>query len=245
MLNKGFWVIHENELIADNIYKMVLIGESGQKILPGEFINIEVPGFFLRRPISVCDYDTGKITIIYKTIGKGTKELSALKKGSKLDVLTGLGKGFDLSKSGKSPVVVGGGMGAAPMLYLAKELLKKGIKPTVVLGFSSKNDAFLIDDFKTLSLDVFVATNDGSLGEKGFVTDALDKISNPTYFYACGPMPMLRAVCKKLEISGEVSLEERMGCGFGACMGCSIETANGAKRVCKDGPVFAKEDLIW
>ena len=242
-MKQSVFEIKTNEKIADGIYKMILSGETDSITAPGQFINIKLDSFFLRRPISVCDYDENTVTIIYKTVGAGTEKMSTLKSGEKLDVLIGLGNGFDTQKSGDNPLLIGGGVGTPPMYNLAKKLSENGKNVTVVLGFNSKSDVFYEKEFKALGVNVIITTADGSYGKKGFVTDALPE--NYSYFYACGPLPMLKAVYNKTKTSGELSFEERMGCGFGACMGCSCKTKYKNKRICKDGPVLLKEEIIW
>ncbi|MBQ9939966.1 MAG: dihydroorotate dehydrogenase electron transfer subunit [Clostridia bacterium] len=228
--------------IADSVYEMILEGDTSEITSPGQFVNIALPEFYLRRPISVCDCEENTLRLIYKAVGQGTEKMSLLPEGYELDILTGLGNGFTVNNS-KNCVVAGGGVGVPPLYMLCKKLIEKGIKPTAVLGFTSARDVFYENEFRSLGIDVKVTTNDGSYGIKGFVTDVLDTMSFDA-LYACGPMPMLRALCKYDAVC-QLSLEERMGCGFGACMGCSIQTKNGYKRVCKDGPVFFKEELIW
>ena len=245
MNKRGIYKIIENTNIAKDVYKMTLEGDTKFIRAAGQFINIQVDGFYLRRPISVCDYDENTITIIYKIFGNGTDKLSTMKVGETLDILTGLGNGFNTNCEGNRPLIIAGGVGVPPMYRLCKELLKSGKKPTVVFGFASKDDIFYEEEFKNLGVDVHVATVDGSYGTKGFVTDVIKNLSNYTYYYACGPMGMLKAIHSTLEVDGQLSLEERMGCGFGACMGRTIQTRNGSKRVCKEGPVFRKEELIW
>lgn len=242
-MKQSVFEIKTNKKIADGIYKMILSGETDSITAPGQFINIKLDSFFLRRPISVCDYDENTVTIIYKTVGAGTEKMSMLKSGEKLDVLIGLGNGFDTQKSGENPLLIGGGVGTPPMYNLAKKLSENGKNVTVVLGFNSKSDVFYEKEFKALGANVIITTADGSYGKKGFVTDALPE--NYSYFYACGPLPMLKAVYDKTKTSGELSFEERMGCGFGACMGCSCKTKYKNKRICKDGPVLLKEEIIW
>lgn len=242
-MKQSVFEIKTNKKIADGIYKMILSGETDSITAPGQFINIKLDSFFLRRPISVCDYDENTVTIIYKTVGAGTEKMSTLKSGEKLDVLIGLGNGFDTQKSGENPLLIGGGVGTPPMYNLAKKLSENGKNVTVVLGFNSKSDVFYEKEFKALGANVIITTADGSYGKKGFVTDALPE--NYSYFYACGPLPMLKAVYDKTKTSGELSFEERMGCGFGACMGCSCKTKYKNKRICKDGPVLLKEEIIW
>lgn len=233
--------ISENKKIAKDVYLMKLSGDADAA--PGQFINIKLDGFFLRRPISICDVCGDETTIIYKTVGSGTEYLSRLSTGEKLDVLSGLGNGFDLSKSGNAPLVIGGGVGVPPMYYLAKCLKNEGKDVTAVLGFNTADEVFGTKEFEALGIKTVLATADGSLGEKGFVTDVLP--DSYTYFYTCGPEPMLKAVYGKTVTSGQLSFEERMGCGFGACMGCSCKTKYGSKRICKDGPVLVKEEIIW
>ena len=235
--------VQSNRRLTDNVLQMRLSGDCSAIQGPGEFVNLMLPGFYLRRPISVCDVTEEGLTIIYKVLGHGTADMTKIVPGSMLDTLIGLGNGFSTEASGDCPLLIAGGVGLPPMYLLAKTLIAEGKKPALTAGFNTAEDAFFLDEFRALGIDVRVATMDGSCGVKGFVTDALPE--DYTYFYACGPMPMLKAVYKSTKTSGLFSLEERMGCGFGACMGCSIETANGPKRVCKDGPVFKKEDLLW
>ncbi len=245
MNKRGIYKIVENVNIAKDVYKMVLEGDTKFITAAGQFINIQIEGFYLRRPISVCDYDEKTITIIYKIFGNGTDKLSTMKEGETLDILTGLGNGFNTNCDGEKPLLIGGGVGVPPMYRLCKELIKNGKKPIVVFGFASKEDIFYEEEFKKLGVDVYVATVDGSYGTKGFVTDVINGLNDYTYYYACGPMGMLKAIYAGIGVDGQLSLEERMGCGFGACMGCSIQTKNGTKRVCKEGPVFKKEELLW
>lgn len=245
MNKRGIYKILKNENIAKDVYKMILEGDTKFVRAAGQFINIQIEGFYLRRPISVCDYDENTITIIYKIFGNGTDKLSTMKAGETLDILTGLGNGFNTNCEGDKPLIVGGGVGVPPLYRLCKELINKGKKPVVVFGFASKEDIFYEEEFKNLGVDVHIATVDGSYGTKGFVTNVIENLSDYTYYYACGPMGMLKAIHKSVEVDGQLSLEERMGCGFGACMGCSIKTKNGNKRVCKEGPVFKKEELLW
>ena len=238
------YTIKENVRIADSIYKMVLLGDTSDITAPGQFINIKLDGFYLRRPISVCDYDTSSVTIIYKVVGAGTETMAKMGEGAELDTLIGLGNGFDTSKSGDIPVLIGGGVGVPPMYNLCKKLVSEGKKPTVILGFNSAKDVFYEDEFKALGATVHIATADGSCGTKGFVTTVLEKIDY-SYFYTCGPEPMFRAIDKIAKTGGQYSFEERMGCGFGACMGCSCKTLTGNKRICKEGPVMEREEIIW
>ncbi|MBQ2760947.1 MAG: dihydroorotate dehydrogenase electron transfer subunit [Mailhella sp.] len=243
-MKQGIYTITANEALTKDVWRMVLAGDTSAMTAPGQFIEIALPGFYLRRPISVCDYDEASITIIYKVVGQGTDAMTKLVPGDELDVLTGLGNGFDPAKSGESPVLVGGGVGVPPLYGLAKKLIEAGKKPVVILGFNKAEEIFYAEEFKALGADVAVTTVDGSFGVKGFVTHALPE--NISFVYTCGPLPMLKALYKATgDVSGEYSLEERMGCGFGACMGCSIMTKEGAKRVCKDGPIFQKEVLEW
>ena len=242
-MKQSIFTILSNTALTENVYKMVLAGDTSAITASGQFVNIQLDGLFLRRPISVCDYDENTLTIIYKVVGKGTEAMSKMASGQ-LDILTGLGNGYDLSVSGDHPVLVGGGVGVPPMYNLAKKLLADGKKVTVILGFNTKSEIFYEEEFKNLGCDVLVATVDGSYGIKGFVTDALKEVSY-SYFYSCGPEPMLKALYKATNISGQMSFEERMGCGFGACMGCSCKTLTGYKRICKDGPVMRKEEILW
>lgn len=242
MYKQNVYKIIENVKIAKDVYKMILQGDTQYITAPGQFINIKLKDKFLRRPISVCDYDDETITIIYKVVGEGTEYMSAIPCGEYLDVLTGLGNGYDISR-GSKPLLIGGGVGVPPMYNLCRKLIENGQKPTVILGFNSKDEIFYEDEFKALGADVRVTTVDGSYGIKGFVTDAFP--SDYDYFYTCGPMPMFKAIEAKAETSGQYSFEERMGCGFGACMGCSCKTKYGNKRICKDGPVLVREEIIW
>lgn len=235
--------ITENKPLNPLIMKMTLKGDnSGVKA--GQFINVKIDGFYLRRPISVCEIIDGGIVIIYKIVGKGTEALSKLQAGESLDILTGLGNGYDLALSGENPLLIGGGVGVPPMYQLAKELIALGKKVTVILGFNTQSELFYEKEFKALGAKVLVTTVDGSYGVKGFVTDAMKDL-NYSYFYTCGPEPMLKAVHKSSTTGGEMSFEERMGCGFGACMGCSCKTLTGNKRICKEGPVLKKGEILW
>lgn len=237
------FTIETNEKIAKNTYEMVLLGDTTD-IKCGQFVNIKLDGFYLRRPISVCDVEGDKLTIIYKVVGAGTEAMAEMGEGTQLLTLTGLGNGYNTEKSGDRPLLVGGGAGVPPMYKLCRELVAQGKKPSVILGFNTADEVFYEDKFKALGATVIVATADGSYGVKGFVTDAFDMVDY-TYFYTCGPEPMLKAVYNKSTTSGQFSFEERMGCGFGACMGCSCKTKYGNKRICKDGPVLEKEEIIW
>lgn len=245
MYKRDKYKIKENTNIAKSIYKMVLEGDTQYIIRPGQFINIELDGFYLRRPISVCDYDDETITIIYKVLGEGTEKMTTLKVGETLDILTGLGNGFNSKKGGERPLLIGGGVGTPPMYNLCKVLVKEGAKPIVVLGFGSKEEVFYEEEFKKLGAEVYISTVDGSYGTKGFVTDVIKNLKEYTYYFTCGPMNMLKAVYDIAEGDGEFSFEERMGCGFGACMGCTCKTKYVNKRICKDGPVMRKEEIVW
>ena len=242
-MKQSIFEIISNEALTRDVYKMVLTGDTSHVTNCGQFVNIQLAGMFLRRPISVCDYDEKTLTIIYKVVGKGTEAMSAMVPGQTLDILTGLGNGYDITLSGDAPVLLGGGVGVPPMYNLAKKLMAEGKKVSVILGFNTQSEIFYEEQFKALGCDVTVTTVDGSYGTKGFVTDALPE--NYTYFYTCGPEPMLKAVYKATSTSGQMSFEERMGCGFGACMGCSCKTLTGYKRICKEGPVMKKEEILW
>ena len=242
-MKQGIFTVLSNIALTNSVYRMVLIGDTSAITAPGQFVNIKLDGLFLRRPISVCDYEDQILTIIYKVVGKGTEAMSQMLPGAELDILTGLGNGYDISPAGDAPVLLGGGVGVPPMYHLAKQLLKQGKKVAVILGFNTRSEVFYEKEFKALGCDVQVTTVDGSYGKKGFVTDALP--GSYSYFYTCGPEPMLRSVCKATATSGQLSFEERMGCGFGACMGCSCKTLTGNKRICKEGPVMCKEEIIW
>ncbi|MBQ9743732.1 MAG: dihydroorotate dehydrogenase electron transfer subunit [Clostridia bacterium] len=231
-----------NKKIAKNTYESVLCGDTAD-IKCGQFVNITIDGLYLRRPISVCDVEGDRLTIIYKVVGVGTEKMANMEPGVKLDLLTGLGNGYDTEPSGDRPLLIGGGAGVPPMYKLCRQLTAEGKKCSVILGFGSRNEVFYEDEFKALGADTYVTTVDGSYGIKGFVTDAMNM--DYTYFYTCGPEPMLKAVYNKSTTSGQFSFEERMGCGFGACMGCSCKTKYGNKRICKDGPVLVKEEIIW
>ena len=242
-MQKSIFKIVSNEALTDSVYKMVLSGDTSHITAPGQFVNIQLSGLYLRRPISVCDVEGDKLTIIYKAVGKGTRQMAGMQEGE-LDILTGLGNGYDLSVSGENPVLLGGGVGVPPMYLLAKKLIAEGKKVNVILGFNTKSEVFYENEFKKLGCRVAVTTVDGSYGEKGFVTDALQTIDY-SYFYTCGPEPMLKAVYRATNTSGQMSFEKRMGCGFGACMGCSCKTITGYKRICKEGPVMRKEEILW
>lgn len=242
MYKQNIYKILSNEPLTSTVYKMVLEGDTQYITASGQFINIKLNDKFLRRPISICDYDDQTITIIYKVVGSGTEYMAELAAGERLDVLTGLGNGYTV-KVAENPLLIGGGVGVPPMYNLCKRLIEGGQHPTVILGFNTKDEIFYEDEFKALGADVRVATADGSYGIKGFVTDAFPEKYD--YFYTCGPLPMFRAIEAKATTSGQYSFEERMGCGFGACMGCSCKTKYGNKRICKDGPVLEREEIIW
>ncbi len=243
-MKQGFFRIENQKKIAKDVFLMSLSGDTEAITASGQFVNIKLNGFFLRRPISVCDYDKNSLTLIYKVVGEGTAAMSVMDKGALLDVLTGLGNGYELTSSGDTPLLIGGGVGVPPMYNLCKKLIGEGKKPTVILGFNGKDDIFFEEEFKSLGAKVYVTTVDGSYGIKGFVTDAMRELEY-SYFYTCGPEPMLKAVYNESKTGGQFSFEERMGCGFGACMGCSCKTKYGNKRICKDGPVLTKEEIIW
>lgn len=242
-MKQVLYTVTGNQELAPGVWEMSLAGDTSPITAPGQFINIKLDGFFLRRPISVCDWDSRGLTIIYKVVGKGTAVMSAMQPGQELDVLSGLGNGFDVAKCGQRTVVIGGGAGVPPMYGLAKALLAAGKTPSAVLGFNTESEIFYEDQFRKLGIETVVTTVDGSYGQKGFVTDALPESYD--YFCACGPLPMLKAVYNASSTSGLLSFEERMGCGFGACMGCSCKTKYGSKRICKDGPVLEKGEIIW
>ena len=242
-MKQQLMTISGNEQVTKTVWRMTLTGEDMEEQRPGQFINIRLAGLFLRRPISVCDWEEGRITLLYKTMGRGTEQLSRMQRGETLDVLTGLGNGYDLTKAGGKPLLLGGGVGVPPLYLLAKTLRAQGKEVTAVLGFNTAEEVFGEEEFRALGCRVTVTTADGSHGVKGFVTDALpDEYS---YFYTCGPEPMLRAVYRATKTSGQFSFEERMGCGFGACMGCSCKTITGSKRICREGPMLEKEEILW
>ena len=242
-MKEVFYTVAENAPIAPGVYRLRLLGDTTAITAPGQFLELKLPGFFLRRPLSVCDWDEGSVTILYKVVGSGTDWLSRCAAGDVLSALSGLGNGFDPAACKDVTLVIGGGIGVPPMYGLAKRLLAAGKTPVAILGFNTASERFYDDAFRALGVQTIVATADGSLGVRGFVTDALPERYDG--FCACGPLPMLRALCARTEKPGFLSLEARMGCGFGACMGCTIETAHGPKRICKEGPVFRKEELIW
>ena len=242
-MKQSIFTIIENKALTKDVYKMVLEGDTSAITASGQFVNIQLSGKFLRRPISVCDWDATTLTIVYKVVGHGTEAMSAMAPGKQLDILTGLGNGYDLTLAGENPLLIGGGVGGPPMYGAAKKLAEMGIKAKVILGFNVKDEIFYEEEFKALGCDVTVTTVDGSYGVKGFVTNALPETYS--YFYTCGPEPMLKAVYRATSTSGQMSFEERMGCGFGACMGCSCKTITGYKRICKEGPVMKKEEILW
>ena len=240
----ALYTVKENIKIAKDVYRMVLEGDTSAITSPGQFVNVKIEGLFLRRPISVCDYDEDTITLIYKVVGKGTELMSVMAKGTVLDVMTGLGNGYTTEQSGKEPLLIGGGVGVPPMYNLCKKLIAQGKKVKVILGFNTAEEVFYKEEFEALGAETYVTTVDGSMGTKGFVTDVMKELKY-TYFYTCGPEPMFRAIDRVAEGGGSFSFEERMGCGFGACMGCSCKTKYGNKRICKDGPVMEREEIIW
>ena len=241
---QGIYKVLKNEQLTESVFRMVLEGDTSALTAPGQFVNLTVEGCYLRRPISVFDWDEKTVTIIYKVVGEGTEKMSLWPVGYKCDVLVGLGNGFNTAKSGEAPLLIGGGVGIPPMFGLCKRLIAEGKKPTVILGFNKADEIFCKEDFEAIGAETIVTTVDGSVGVKGFVTDAMKELDY-TYLYTCGPMPMFRAIEKTATGSGEYSFEERMGCGFGACMGCSCKTKYGNKRICKDGPVLVREEIIW
>ena len=245
-MKKSVFTLERARRLAGDVWELRLSGDTSAVTAPGQFVNLELPGKFLRRPISVCDWAEGRLTLLVKEAGEGTKELVRLPAGTALSTLSGLGNGFALGAAPEGAVLVGGGIGAAPLYGLAKRMLAAGRSVQVVLGFRSKEDAFYLEEFAALGLEVPAATEDGSLGTRGFVTNVLNSLPDCRYVLACGPTPMLRAVHALPQITGgQFSFEARMACGFGACVGCTIETRNGLRRVCKDGPVFRKEEILW
>ena len=243
-MKQSIFKIKENRALTDLVWLMRLEGDTSDVTAAGQFVNIQLDGLYLRRPISVFDCEDGLLSIIYKVVGKGTEKMTTLSIGTELDILTGLGNGYDLSKVGAKPVLVGGGVGVPPMYYLAKKLIAAGKRPKIVVGFNTESEIFGVEFFEALGLNVTVTTVDGSRGIKGFVTNALETLDYD-YICTCGPEPMLKALYRATECSGQYSFEERMGCGFGACMGCSCKTVTGYKRICKDGPILEKEEILW
>ena len=243
-MKQGFFTVQSNKGLTDNVFEIKLTGDASGITGCGQFVNILIEGFYLRRPISFCDRSVDTLTRVYKAVGRGTEKLSAMLPGEKLDLLTGLGNGYDLSPSGGAPLLIGGGVGVPPMYLLAKELISQGKTVSVILGFNTKSEVFYEEEFRSLGADVRVTTVDGSYGAKGFVTNIMNEKAY-SYFYCCGPEPMLRAVYRESKTSGQFSFERRMGCGFGACMGCSCKTITGSKRICREGPVLCKEEILW
>lgn len=243
-MEQKFFTIKENVPLTAAVWRMTLAGETEDLLRPGRFVNLRIDGCYLRRPISVCDAEDGILTLIYKVVGEGTERMSRMAPGTRLDILTGLGNGYDTAKSGEKPCLVGGGVGVPPLYMLCRRLIAEGKKPTVILGFGRAEEVFYEEEFRALGAEVCVTTVDGSYGKRGFATDAMADLDY-SYVYTCGPEPMLRAVYNVSKTSGQFSFEERMGCGFGACMGCSCKTKYGNKRICRDGPVLEKEEIIW
>ena len=266
-MKQSIFTILENKRLAPSVYRMELVGDTSQITAPGQFVNIRLEGRFLRRPISVCDKAEDRLVLIYKVVGHGTQQLSEMAPGTQLDLLTGLGNGYDLSKCGEKPLLIGGGAGVPPMYWLCRELIALGKEVTVILGFNTAEEVFYEAEFAALGARTIVMTADGSYGRKGFVTDGMTALEKEcgfagkdaqqpdcagssadtfySYIYTCGPMPMFRAINQVARTSGQFSFEERMGCGFGACMGCSCKTITGYKRICKDGPVLEREEILW
>ena len=243
-MKQGIFTVKSNKNLTENVLEMILEGDVSDIKRPGQFVNIKIDGLYLRRPISVCDCSENTLKIIYKVVGKGTEKMSEMKTETELDILTGLGNGFNIAKAGDRPLLIGGGVGVPPLYLLAKKLVEKGAEPTVILGFNTSDEVFYKEEFEKLGIKTIVTTVDGSFGIKGFVTDALTDIDY-SYYYACGPMPMLKAVYSTCKTSGQLSFEEKMGCGIGACMGCSCKTITGYKRICTEGPVLEKEEILW
>ncbi len=244
-MKQGLFTIVSARELAPATYEMVLSGDTSAITAPGQFVNIRLDGFFLRRPISVCDLADDRLTIIYKVVGKGTLAMSRLQAGERLDILTGLGNGYTLDQCGSRPLLIGGGAGVPPMINLGRKLMENHVNPVAILGFNRADEVFALDRFAALGIETILCTADGSLGLKGFVTEGMASAGAYTYTYACGPEPMLKAVYQASSTDGQYSFEERMGCGFGACMGCSCKTKYGSKRICKDGPVLRKEEILW
>ena len=243
-MKQSIFTITENRPLTDCVWLMRMSGDTSHITAAGQFVNIRLDGLYLRRPISVFDCEDGILSIIYKVVGKGTEKMTTLPVGTALDVLTGLGNGYNLEKVGEKPLLVGGGVGVPPLYYLAKKLIEAGKKPEIIVGFNTAAEIFGVEFFEELGLKVTVTTVDGSVGVKGFVTNALEAIDYD-YVCTCGPEPMLGALYRATECTGQYSFEERMGCGFGACMGCSCKTVTGYKRICKDGPILEKEEILW
>ncbi len=243
-MKQSIFTVKTNAALTKTVYKMVLLGDTSDITATGQFVNIKLDGLFLRRPISVCDWDNKTLTIIYKVVGEGTEQMASMSEGAELDILTGLGNGYNTEKSGNAPLLIGGGVGVPPMYALAKKLISEGKSVTVILGFNTADEIFYENEFKELGATVYITTVDGSYGVKGFVTDVMKNLAY-SYFYTCGPMPMFKAIETTAVTSGQFSFEERMGCGFGACMGCTCKTKYGNKRICRDGPVLEREEIVW
>ena len=242
-MKQSIFTIRENSRLNTRYSRLVLAGDTSAITCPGQFADVGIPGFFLRRPFSVCDWNEEMLTLIYETVGRGTEALRDIPAGTALDVLTGLGNGFDLSRAGNDPLLIGGGSGVSPLLGLCRRLLNAGTRPRVILGFNTREEVIIAEDFLAMGVCPTITTADGSFGIRGFVTKAMD--IPQSFFYTCGPEVMMKAVSEKSSASGQLSFDVRMGCGFGACMGCTKATVNGPKRVCKDGPVFDKEEILW
>ena len=242
-MKQSIFEVVENRPLTDTVWQMILRGDTSEITRPGTFVNLKLTGKFLRRPISVCNVEGDLLTLVYKVVGAGTEQMAEMRPGEKIDLLTGLGNGYDVTKAGEFPLLLGGGVGVPPLYLLARRLAEMGLRPRVVLGFNTASEVFYEEEFRALGCDVTVTTVDGSLGVRGFVTDAMGE--GYTHFFTCGPEPMLRAVYRATVTDGQLSFEERMGCGFGACMGCSCKTVTGNKRICKEGPVLTKGDIIW
>ena len=243
-MKQGIFTVTENVALTDSVFRMRLSGDTEAITAPGQFVNLLIDGLYLRRPISVCDCEEGLLTLVYKVVGKGTEKMSAMPVGTQIDILTGLGNGYDTTLAGDAPLLIGGGVGVPPLYLLAKQLIAQGRRVTVILGCNTASEIFYEEEFRALGAEVRVATVDGSRGTRGFVTDAMKDLEY-THFYTCGPEPMLKAVWRASVTSGQMSFEERMGCGFGACMGCSCKTLTGNKRICREGPVMKKEEILW
>lgn len=243
-MNQVMFEVADNRSLTDTVFQMLLKGDTTAVTAPGQFVNVKINSFFLRRPISVCDYEDGRLVLVYKVVGGGTAALAKSVQGDKLDCLCGLGNGYSLGESGRKPLLIGGGVGIPPLYALCKQLIVQGKQPTVILGFNTEKEIFLENEFRSLGAEIMITTADGSRGIKGFAADAMHGLDY-TYFYTCGPEAMLKAVNRAAQTDGQFSFEERMGCGFGACMGCSCETKYGAKRICKEGPVLKREEIIW
>ncbi len=243
MMKQGIFIVAENRPLTGKVSRLVLKGDASAIERPGQFVQLRLDGLYLRRPLSVCDRDEDSFTVLFETVGKGTEKLRDIEPGAKLDVLTGLGNGFDLNACGDAPLLIGGGTGVSPLYWLAKELVRQGKRPTALLGFNTAEEVFYEDEFHALGMETIVTTVDGSRGMKGFVTDAMGR--EHTDFFTCGPEAMMRTVCACSDKPGQLSFDKRMGCGFGACMGCTVKTKNGLKRICKDGPVLNREEVLW